>query len=179
MKNYKLKPQENILFRGNAILYSNFKRIDDECVKNCDITLTNINIILSYPKKRLFKTITKSSVFKVTDVKIYDDTIQIIRQQTSVDVYLKKTELYLTFDEEKTAKDFCNKALTLISGDSQILRAIKKAQKVLNKTAETMADGVTEVTKTAKNVVDTVVNTVANAKDVLISGNDDDIPRIK
>ena len=165
---YKLKENENVIFRGSAMFFSDYKRAEENA-KSCDVMLTNLNIVITYQKKKLFRTVTKSSVFKTEDVKIYDDTIQIIRQAADVDIYFKKSEVYLTFEEE-IAKDFSDKALTLISGNSKFVRAIKKAQKVVN---EKIIDGVTEVTKTAKvakNVVETVIS---STKEIFTSENDD------
>ena len=92
MKKYKLKENEAVLFKGSAVLSSDYKRADSDS-KGCDIMLTNLNIILSYQKKGLFKTVKRASVFKVADVKIYDDNVQIIseRGKAEVDIYLKKT----------------------------------------------------------------------------------------
>lgn len=167
MKKYKLKENEAVLFKGSAMLSSDYKRADSDS-KSCDIMLTNLNIILSYQKKGLFKTVKRASVFKVADVKIYDDNVQIIseRGKTEVDVYLKKTELYLTFDDEKIAKDFCNKAITIITGDPQWARIAKRAGKVLSKTVEEFGETVSEISPSVKSAVGTVALGVETVKTV-------------
>ena len=167
MKNYKLKENEAVLFKGSAVLSSDYKRADSDS-KGCDVMLTNLNIILSYQKKGLFKTVKRVSVFKVADVKIYDDNVQIIseRGKAEVDIYLKKTELYLTFEDEKIAKDFCNKAITLITGDPQWARFVKRAGKMLSKTVEEFGETVSEISPSVKSAVGTVASGVETVKKV-------------
>ena len=166
MKAYKLKENEAVLFKGSAILSSDYKRSDSNS-KNCDIMLTNLNVIFFYQKKGLFRTVTKASVFNVADVKIYNEDVQIIRENDKdVVVYLKKRELYLTFEDEKVAKDFCNKAITLISGDSQITRFFKKAKKTIVKTSGDIGDSVAEISQSAAAVVGTVTSGVEAVKKV-------------
>ena len=163
MKNYKLKDTETVLFRGNAVIYTNHKRQEEGKI-DCEIMLTNLNIVISYPKKKLFRMAVESLAYKVEDVKIFNERIQIIRQKTNVDIYLKQSELYLSFSEENIAKDFCNKALTLISGESQVVRAIKKTQKVINETGQAIVELVEETAKTAEGLISSTTSAVYIAK---------------
>ena len=174
MKNYKLKDTETVLFRGNAVIYTNHKRQEEGKI-DCDILLTNLGIVISYPKKKVFRTVVESFVYKIADVKIFNDQIQIIRKKTNVDIFLKNCELYLSFAEENVTKAFCNKALTLISGNSQFVRAIKKTQKIITETGEALAEGMAEVAKTAENVITntkSAVFAVKNSVGVLKPGKE-------
>ena len=170
MKKYKLKENEAVLFKGSAVLSSDYKRADSDS-KGCDIMLTNLNIILSYQKKGLFKTVKRASVFKVADVKIFDDNVQIIseRGKAEVDIYLKKTELYLTFENEKIAKDFCNKAITLITGDPQWARFVKRAGKMLSKTGEEVGETVSAISQSAIDAVASGVEAVKKVSEAISS----------
>ena len=157
MKEYVLKDNETILFRGNAILMPNGKRIETDKEK-CDVVLTNLNIVLIEKVKKLFRTVNQANVFSVSDVKIYDETIQIIRRKAIVDIYLKKGELFLDFEKEKAAKEFCDKALKLISGNSKLVRAVKKAQKAIRETNEALDIDMVGIAKSAATVAcETVV----------------------
>ena len=146
MKEYTLKDDETILFRGNAILMPNGKRIETNKEK-CDILLTNLNIVLIEKVKKIFRTVNQANIYSVSDVKIYDETIQIIRRKAIVDIYLKTGELFLDFEKEKEAKEFCDKALKLISGNSKFVRAVKKTQKAIQETNEALGIDMVEMAK--------------------------------
>lgn len=137
MENYNLKENETVLYRGSAIIMPDGKS-DDKNAKISDIWLTNLNIVIFTKVKKMFKTVTEVESFSVSDVKIYDESAQVIRRKSIVDVYLKTGELFLDFEKEKEAKLFSDKALRLISGESKFVRSVKKVRKEIKETDEAL-----------------------------------------
>ena len=151
MENYTLQENETILFRGTAIILPDGKKSKNE--EEHDVLLTNLNIVLIGKIKKLFKTVNTVSVHSVSDVKIYDETVQIVRRKAVVDIYLKSGEVFADFKKEKCAKEFCDKALKLISGYSKFVRSVKKTQKVINETNEALDIDVVDMAKGAATFV--------------------------
>lgn len=157
MENYILQENETIIFRGTAVLMPNGKAPKKQ--EEHDVILTNLNIVFINQIKKLFKTVCQVHTYSVKDVKIYDETIQIMRRKSVVDIYLKQGEIFADFKKEKYAKEFCDKALKLISGYSKFVRSVKKTQKVINETNEALDIDVIDIAK----------NTAAVACDIAIT----------
>ena len=67
----------------------------------------------------------------------------------------------MDFQKEKYAKEFCDKALKLISGYSKIVRSVKKTQKFINETNEALDIDIVEIAKGAAKLTCEVTSTVA------------------
>ena len=147
MENYILQENETILFRGTAILMPNGKAPKNQ--EEHDVILTNLNIVFISKIKKMFKTVFQVDTYSVKDVKIYDETIQIIRRKSIVDIYLKQGEIFADFKKEKYAKEFCDRALKLISGYSKFVRSVKKTQKAINETNEALDIDIVDIAKNA------------------------------
>lgn len=160
MENYTLKDDETILFRSTAILLPDGKR-DPKNEKSCDLSLTNQNILVKTSVKKLFKAVQETEVYALQDVKVIDEDIQVIRRKSTVDVYIKEKELYLEFENEKSAKEFCDKALKQISGFSKFVRAVKKTQKVIKETNEALDIDIGKIAQNAAFVASEVTVEVA------------------
>lgn len=163
MENYILQENETILFRGSAILLPNGKSSKKE--EEQDVLLTNLNIVFISKIKKLFRTVSEVSVFSVSDVKIYDESIQIIRRKSIVDIYLKSREVFADFKKEKYAKEFCDKALKLISGHSKFVRSVKKTQKIINETNEALDIDVIDVAKNTAAVACNIAISAGTSKE--------------
>lgn len=137
MENYTLKENETVLYRGEAVVLPDGKSAGRNA-KPYDVWLTNLNIVIFVQQKKLLKTIIEPEIHSVSDVKIYDESLQIIRRKSVVDVYLKTGELFLDFLKDKEAKHFCDKALRLASGESKLVRAVKKGRKEIKETNEAL-----------------------------------------
>ena len=137
MENYNLKENETVLYRGSATVMPDGKS-GVKNAKACDVWLTNLNIVLFIRTKKVFKVITEVETYSVSDVKIYDESAQVVRKKSVVDVYLKTGELFLDFEKEKEAKLFCDKALRLVSGESKFVRSVKKVRKEIKETDEAL-----------------------------------------
>ena len=149
MKNYELKKDEVILFRGMVSSMSNWREEKKKSGFNTELILTNFNIVLLTEVKKMFSLILDKRIYKVEDIKTYDEAVQIIRRKNSVDLYLLDGELFLNFEKEKSAKEFCDKATKLRSGYSKFVRAVKKTQKVVKETNEALDIDVVEIAKEA------------------------------
>lgn len=156
MNNYTLQENETILFRGSCAIMQNGKKNEKTDEAN-DIILTNNNIVLFVKRKKFLKTVEEVQVFNVLDVKTYDETVQIIRRKSIVDIYLKECELFLDFLKEKYAKEFCDKALRLISGYSKFVRGVKKTQKAVKETTEALDIDIAEAVRSGTEFVCDVV----------------------
>ena len=153
MENYTLSANETILFRGSATLLPNGKK--DKKGEYVDVLLTNLNIVLTITISKLFSKKVETEVYSVSNVKFYDESAQIIRRKTTVDVYLTNKELFIEFDKEKEAKEFCDKALKLVSGQSKLVRAVKKTQKAINETNEALDINIVSMAKTGATIAAT------------------------
>jgi len=158
MENYTLKQNETVLFRSEITLLPNGKREANQKTPRADLILTNLYIVLIKRTKRLFSEIISTEIYDVNDVKIYDESVQILRNKALVDIYTKKGEIFIEFDKEKLAKSFCDKAIRLISGFSKLVRAVKKTQKAINETNEALdidiIDGAKKVGSAAVTVAE-------------------------
>ena len=163
MENYILRSDETILFRGSAVWMPEGKR-DAKTDIRCDVMLTNYSIVLTVHIKKFFKTSVEVYVYKTADVKIYDETIQVKRNKAVVDVYLQKKELFLDFEKEKPAKEFCDNALRLISGNSKLVRSVKKTQKAIKETNEALDIDVVKIAKKTATLAGEVTVGVASIK---------------
>lgn len=146
MDNYTLKENETILYRGSAVVLRNGKS-NEKKDSESDILLTNLNIVVVTSTKKLIRTVTETSIHSINDVKIYDESVQVKRKRAVVDIYLKDCELFLDFKKEGEAKEFCDKALRLISGESKFVRSVKKARKTVNETNEALDIDIVNMTK--------------------------------
>ena len=168
MKNYELKKDEVILFRGMVSSMSNWREEKKVSGYNTELILTNFNIVLLTEVKKVFSRILDKKVYKVEDVKVYDETVQIIRRKNSVDVYLLDKELFLMFEREKNAKEFCDKAIKLKSGYSKFVRAVKKTQKAVKETNEALDIDVVEIAKEAVEFTCEAVTETAKNKNPFV-----------
>lgn len=164
MEHYVLKENETILFRGTACLLPDGKQARGSD-KPFDVLLTNLSIVLTRTAKRLFQSIEETYVHRVADVKTYDETVQVLRRRSTVDVYLTTGELFLSFEKEREAKEFCAKAQRLISGESKLVRSVKKAKRAVNETGEALDIDFVEVGKSALAVAGSVAIGIGSMPD--------------
>ena len=166
MENYTLNQNETILYKGPVIDCIDGDYTNDSKRKEAELILTNENIVLIKTTKKFFKEVTDAEIISVLDVKIYDDTVQVIRDKKNVNIYALNTEKFLVFNKEKDAKEFTDKALKLISGNSKFVRGVKKIQKSVSETEDALD---VDITGTAKQVGKAVINAAAEAPNAKIS----------
>ena len=163
MENYKLAADETILYKGMVTDCIDGNYADPDAQMIAELVLTNENIVLIKKVKKLLRTKTVTEVYSIKDIKVYEETIQILRKEDRVNIFITNTEKFLVFENEKEAKAFTDKALKLISGDSKIIRGFKKAKKAVE---DAVGEEVVEVAKeivigAAGVAVEVVVDKVA------------------
>ena len=162
MKHYELQQNETILYRGNVEVSVDGAKTSKEAKFNTELILTNLNFVFLTQKKKLFGHNTTKEVFDVNEVKFYDDSAQIIRKKSYVDIYMLNGEKFITFPKEKEAKLFCDKALKLVSGYSKFVRGVKKTQKAINETNAALDINIGEAVSTVAAVTSEAVITLSD-----------------
>ena len=164
MEAYTLKENEVILFRGMVALLSDGREEKNTDTYNTELILTNLNIVLNSIVKKMFTQKIEQKIFSANDIKIYDETVQVIRKKTVVDVYFLGGELFLKFEKEKDAKEFCDKAIKLKDGNSKFVRSVKKTKKAIKETNEALDIDIVQIAKTTASVACEVAIGVASVK---------------
>ena len=157
MNNYALTNDETILYHGEVLFLTAGKKAGEYKSATAEIVLTNFNLIIKKNVKGVFVTNVETEIFKVESIKIYNDSPQITRNKKRVDICLTGRELFLVFYKEKEAREFCDKALRLVSGNSKFVRAVKKTQKAVKETNEALDIDLVEIAKGTTAVVATAV----------------------
>lgn len=137
MENYVLKENETVLYR-HAVFVLPISKKRDEMIPESELWLTNLNIVICTPKKKLLRTVFETEVYSVADVKRYDERVQVINRGKIVDIYLKDKELFLDFKKSGEAKLFSDIALRLMSGESKFVRGVKRVRKEIRETDEAL-----------------------------------------
>ncbi|MBQ3047236.1 MAG: hypothetical protein IJD54_04225 [Clostridia bacterium] len=146
MENYKLQSNETVLFKGEVDLIRGTKKIKAELI------LTNLNLIFIIKSKKFFHTELEKEVYDVKEIKIYDEKYQVIRKKKKVDIYMLSGEKFLEFQKEKQAKEFSNAVLRLVSGESKLVRGVKKVRKAVSETNDSLDIDVVEIAKKTANL---------------------------
>ena len=153
MNNYTLSQSETILYKGTVTDCIDGNYADTDAQMTAELVLTNENIVFIKKVKKLLRTKTVTEVYSIKDIKVYEETIQILRKEDRVNIFITNAEKFLVFENEKEAKDFTDKALKLISGDSKIIRGFKKAKKAVeDAVGEEVVEVAKEIVKAAGNV---------------------------
>ena len=79
---------------------------------------------------------------------------------SKISAFIKK---FLDFFKEKYAKEFCDKALKLISGYSKFVRGVKKTQKAVKETNEALDIDICEIAKNGVGFVCDVALTAGSS----------------
>lgn len=146
MENYKLQSNETVLFKGEVDLIRGTKKIKAELI------LTNLNLVFIIKSKKFFHTELEKEVYDVKEIKIYDEKYQVIRKKKKVDIYMLSGEKFLEFQKEKQAKEFSNAVLRLVSGESKLVRGVKKVRKAVSETNDSLDIDVVEIAKKTANL---------------------------
>lgn len=166
MENYKLKSDETVLYRGSVELLKDGKKDTKAKKATSELLLTNYNIVVTTTTKKMWNEIVENVEHKVSDIKVYKDSSQVIRKGSIVEIYLTSGELFLEFPSGKEAKDFTAKALRLATGNSQFVRGVKKVQNEIKETNEALDIDVVDIAKKAAVVTGNIVVEVAKTTPV-------------
>lgn len=164
MENYVLKENETVLYRHEVFVLPISKK-RNEMIPKSELWLTNLNIVICTPKKKLLRTVFETEVYSVSDVKRYDERVQVIKRGKIVDIYLKDAELFLDFKKSGEAKLFSDIALRLISGESKFVRGVKRVQKEIRETDEALEIDTIGIAKTTAAIAADMTIGVASLPD--------------
>lgn len=151
MKHYELQNNEVILYRGTVNLLPDGKPENNNRPKKEEIylILTNLHIIIDKTTQKFLSKKVDTLLYDTQTVKKYNDTPQIIQKGATVDVYLLATELFLEFPNKKQATEFNNAALRLLTGQSKLVRGVKKGQKAIKETEDALNIDISGTAKAA------------------------------
>jgi hypothetical protein len=154
MKHYELQSNEVILYRGNVNLLPDGKPTKSNRFKKEEIylILTNLHIIVDKITQKFLSKEVNTILYDTQTVKKYNDTPQIIQKGAFVDVYLLGEELFFQFPNKQQATQFNNAALRLLTGQSKFVRGVKKGQKAIKETEESLNIDITGTAKAAASV---------------------------
>jgi len=163
MKHYVLQKDETVLLRKSVQRLREGKKVGQYAATDAEVLLTNLHIVVSENRRAMLSATVETEVYDVHDVKVYDDTVQVIREKRRVSVYLNAAELFLEFEREQAAKEFCDREHKLISGYSKLVRAVKKTQKTITETNEALDIDIVGAVKTTVAVAGEITVAVASA----------------
>ena len=150
MKRYILCEDEVILFRGSSALWGEWKELENASLYNRDLLLTNKNLVVMGESCAPDED-AEPMVLSIDEIKVYDDKIQVIRKKNAIEIYHKSGETYLKLENEKNAKELCDKILKVHSGYTKFVRSVKTAEKIIKDNTEPLGIDAKQVAKdTAK-----------------------------
>ncbi len=162
MENYKLEENEVVLYKGSAIL--------DKEKGTTELILTNLNLVLITTKKKLFSEPEVTvKTYPMEQVKVYQNTPQIIRKDSKIEVYFLNGETEFSLTNNKEAKKFSSVALELVTGRNTLERTfektVDKSKHAIGVVDDKLGiDSVDMVKKGAKNIdkIAKTINTIAH-----------------
>lgn len=108
MKDYQLKEDEVVLFKGDVQLQG-FKG-------KTELIFTNHNFVfITKTPKLLGEDEINVEIFPVTDVKIYEKKPQIKSRGLNVEIYFLRDEKTCTFSSEEDVNEFMNESQKLLT----------------------------------------------------------------
>lgn len=131
MEYYNLSEDEAVLFKGNVIL--------NDKVGATQLVLTNKNLV--FITKTLDPNnefIAYSDIYSIEEVKIFKNKPQIEFKNMGVEMYLKTTELYFTFDTKKELSLFKSAIIDLLTGKTSAERNAQKVKGAIGLVNETL-----------------------------------------
>lgn len=135
MDNYSLKPDETILFQGDAY-------------DGIQVILTNHNLIIVKKKEKLFsKTDVTVEVYPKEEIKIYKDVPQIKANNCNVMIYLLSKEIQIEFKTRGEVHKFTSAAFELLTGKTAFARGAEKVKNAVDVVDNTLGINTVETVK--------------------------------
>lgn len=157
MKHNLLQSNEMKIYKGNAFICNEF----DNTKHQVELILTNINLHL-ITRNENFEII-NNDILNLENVKIYNNSPQIIHKDNSVEMYFIENEIFLEFTQKKDAKEFTNAALKLLTGKSKFVRMVDKTSKNINDTSKALHIDWKVIANGAKKIVEHKLSTTLNS----------------
>ena len=131
MKDYQLKEDEVVLFKGD---------IELQGVKGkTELIFTNHNFVfINKQKKLLGEEDVEVEIYPVTDVKIYEKKPQIKVKELNVEIYFLRDEKTCIFSSEEDVNEFMNEAQKLLTHKTIAEKGAQKVKDGINLVNETL-----------------------------------------
>ena len=127
MKNYKLQPNEVVLYQAQVTLQTEKGDVPT------DLILTDLNFIFVTPRKKFLwmERKPRATAFAKETVKIYMDAPQIKQTGTSVKICFATEDRTITFAEKKDARNFVINAWEVVTGKNLFQYGLDKLKDAL------------------------------------------------
>lgn len=146
MTNYKLQPNESVLYQGNVSL--------EKRNGSAELILTNLNLVFVITiKKFLAKSQIEVETHPIEEIKFYNNIPQIKQKNTHVEIFLTCDEIAVSFESIFEAGKFVNTALRLLTGKTMAERGADKVKGAVGLVDDTLG-----------------INTIGTVKNVLENG---------
>ena len=141
MRNYKLKEDEVVLYKGKAYRNTKGRKI-------AEVLFTNLFFVVEIENDSLVgEGDSEIFAYPIEEIKIYKGKLQIIRKDAQVEVYAKSGEEYLEFLSKAEAKKFVDKAWEEITNKTKTQRRIDKVKETVDYVDETFGIDTIQITK--------------------------------
>ena len=121
MKNYQLREDEVVLYKGNVTL------VDKQII--AQLILTNLNIVFISNENEDVNVLS----YPADNIKMYQGVPQIKVKGNNAEIYLLSTEIELKFDSKIELHKFDSAALKLLTGKTAAERCADKVKTAINK----------------------------------------------
>lgn len=113
MKNYEFD-NEMIIYRGYVTDCNGADFEDKSEQQKAELILANEHIAIIKSSDQNMRYANNVEIISLKDIKVFDNTIQIIRNENTVKIYTLQAEKFLLFPNENEAMEFTDKTLKLI-----------------------------------------------------------------
>lgn len=152
MKNYELKTDEVVLYKGDIMQRNTYT--------TSQIILTNYNIIFD---SDINQDVVVTESYPIEEVKMYNGEPQIKTKGNIVEIYFITTEKEFQFISKLELIKFINTAKKLLTGKSKFERGAEKYKKAMQSFNKAIDDETVASTKNAIGKVTDVTTTIATA----------------
>lgn len=143
MKDYQLKPDEVVLYKG-AVDYS-------EQDGNTQLVFTNLNVVLITKSKKIFEEEkVEIEEFSLSKIKFFNDVPQVKREKLTVEIYFTDGEVEFSFEKQSELHKFLTAALKLLTGKSSAERTAAKVKNAIALVNDTL--GIDVVKETGSSI---------------------------
>lgn len=158
MKDYELKPNEVVLYKGNVEMLNK--------KGSTLLVLTNLNIVfITNHKKFLGEEDILIEIYSVNDIKVYENTPQIKTLKNNVEIYFLSCEKEFSFKSKSELNKFTSASLKLLTGKSSVQRKAEKIKDTIDIIDNTLGIDTIGATK------EVIHNGVSNAGSKIVNAS--------
>ena len=130
MKDYKLKEDEVVLYKGNVEI------VDEGAAQ---LLLTNINVVfIKKNQNQENSEIVDVETFSVKDIKIYKEKPQVIAKGKNVEIYFLTDEKEIVFTAKGELTKFVNETINLLTDKTTVERNAEKVKNAIKIVDDTL-----------------------------------------